>query len=566
MIKFTHIEYKNLNSIGNHPIKIQLDRSPNTLIGGPNGAGKSSMGYAIAFGLYGKFLNGVKLAQAINSTNKKGLLVKIKFEKNGEQWEVIRGEKPKKFEIYRDGTLLDQYANVRDQQAYLELILGMDYKLFTQLVVLNKERYVPFMELTAADRRKIIEDLLDISIFTEMNDIVKQKITGLKRDESTFERDYEVKKTELTGQQKLITQIQDTIKANSESHEQMITEKQDEIASLQQQIDDLQAQYDAIDVSDADKIKKQKSEFQLLATQFETKISEQNKIESFFSDNDVCPTCDQSIDDQIKQKKLSESKAKKSDIQTTLVDLMSELESVINRSTEIATLQSEQTKLNTSISVLNSQIKTLNSDILKMSRSGQNDDLSNKLSDAMVTYSKLEDELQAILEFTRDTIREREMYESLRELLKDDGIKAVIIKEYNALMNQKINEYLQAMNFYIGMRLDENFNESFGAINKEDFSYENLSSGQKTRVNFAIYLALMELASIKNSVVTNILFLDEMISAVDEEGIVEIYNLFKNLLNNKNIFIIEQRFSELASHAFSTIRFRQNQDGFTELE
>lgn len=564
MINFKSVEYKNYQSVGNHPIKIDLDRSSATIVVGPNGSGKSSFLGALAYGLYGKLLSGMKLSQAINSVNKKALLVKVKFEKHGEDWEVIRGEKPKKFEIYRNDELVDQYANARDQQKFLEIILGMDFKLFTQLAVLNKERYVPFMELGAAERRKVVEDILDINIFSEMNDVCKQHIKDLQREEANIEKEREVTKTKMEGQQKLINEIQDSIASASESVQQDLDEKRQRLYELDEELEQIEASMAAIDTSGHKKVKKQMSEFEKLADDFSRQISNSKKTAKFFEDNDHCPTCEQSIDDELRQKKADESEKETSRIQDIISDMMGELEECSKKNEQFEELANKWSELHTKQNQVSFQRSSIEKDIRNLLDRSESSQDNEKLETNINTYHELEDSLDQSTERYKDTIAKREQYETLRDLLKDDGIKATIVKEYNALMNQKINEYLMSMEFYVNMSIDENFKETFHAMHKEDFSYENLSTGQKCRVNLAILLALMDVASVKNSVVTNILMIDEILEPLDAEGVKHVMNLFKEKLTEKHIFCITQRGEEFNDLFNSRIDFKLNGQ-FTEL-
>jgi len=545
-------------------MKLDLDRSPTTVIGGQNGSGKSTMMTALAYCLFGKFLAGIKLAQAINSVNKKNLLTTCTFESKGEEWKVIRGEKPKKFEIYRNGDLVDQYANARDQQKFLELILGMDFKLFTQVVVINKERYIPFMEMGAGDRRKIVEDILGISIFSVMNDVTKQHIKALQQQEANFDRDRQVKLKELEGQQKLITEVQNNIKASSDDLSQQVTEKQDKKQSLEDLAKSIEANMNAINLDGHTKVKKQIKDFEALADQFTKQVTDAKRTAKFFQENDHCPTCEQSITAELKEKKGTESDEKALEVQVIIGELMGELEEVAAKNKEFEQASELWSQLNQKLQTTQFQISSLESDISHLlSRSASSSD-SEKLQSYIDIYDDLETSLETISNDLRAVIEKKDLYEQLRVLLKDDGIKALIVREYNQIMNKKINDYLNSMNFYVNLHIDENFNEKFHSMGREDFTYANLSTGQKTRVNIAITLALLEVASVKNSVVTNILCLDELLEPIDAEGVKDVMNLFKEKLPNKNIFVITQRFAEFEDQFQSAIQFKLN-NGFTEM-
>lgn len=564
MIEFQSLEYKNIMAVGNSPIKIDLSRSPTTVIGGQNGSGKSTILLAFAYCFFGKVINGMKLGQAINSINKKKLLVTGTFKKNGDDWTVIRGDKPKRFEIYKNGDMIDQYANVRDQQKFLELILGMDYKLFTQVILLNKERYVPFMEMGAADRRKIIEDILGISIFTEMNEVVKAKITEKKREEANVDRDREVKKTELEGQKNLVAQLQTSIAESSKQSEDELKELQAQLDSANDSILRIEDELRKLSTEGWSKVQKQLREYGKLADQFSSKIDDSKRMVKFFESNSHCPTCGQDIDDDLKHKKQCESETKISEVEATISDMMVELQKVKEQDDDFKERDERANELMAEKSNFIFQKKQLEKEIDRVMNRSKRSSEHDKLQECINHRDGLETELETLSERLRVVIDERVMLEELRILLKDDGVKALIVREYNSVMNKKINDYLASMDFYVNMTIDENFKEKFHSMGRDGFTYENLSSGQKMRVNIAITLALLEVAAMKNSVVTNVLFLDEILEPIDAEGIKDIMNLFKDRLASKNIFVITQRFDEFEDQFQSAIKFKLN-GGFTEL-
>jgi len=562
--QFTSIEYRNIQSVGNHPIKIHLDKSSTTLIGGLNGAGKSTFLFAFSYGLFGKFPSGTKLADAINSVNKKNLLVKVSFTERGDEYTVVRGEKPKKFEIYKNDELMNQHAHARDQQKLLEVILGMDFKVFTQIVMLNKERYVPFMEMNAGDRRKIVEDILGISIFSYMNEIVKEKIKQNKTDSTNIENDLRVKETELSGQKKLIQQIQASIASKNKDTQDKYEQKESELKFVDHEIEQLEREINQIVLTGHDKVKKQKREYENLAVEFDTKIKQAKKNSSFFQDNDHCPTCGQDITSELKEEKQHECDEEVKQIQNVVAEMLGELEKVISKNDQFEQLTQEKLDLQSTLREKRTEKKSIDGQIKDLIEDSQNGSNGDELQDAVTYYEQLEQQIEAMRESLEQSLRYGEQLEMMRNLLKDDGIKSVIISEYIAIINKKINEYLQAMDFYINMTLDENFKESFGAMHKEKFTMNNLSTGQKTRVNIAIWLALLEVASIKNSVVSNVLMLDEILEPVDAEGIGHVMNLFREKLQDKNIFVITQRFDEFEDLFRSSIKFKLNH-GFTEI-
>lgn len=566
MPKFTLLEYRNVQSVGNHPIKIQLDRNPTTVIGGQNGTGKSTMGFALTYGLYGRFPNGAKLADAINSVNKKNLLVKVWFEERGDEYLVVRGEKPKKFEIYKNDEMLDQSANARDQQKILDSILGMDFSMFTQLVMLNKEQYEPFMQLPLAGRRKIVETILGIGIFGYMNDVVKEKIKSNQAEMATVETNYQVEQSKYDSQLKLIEQIEQSMQEQSQSILDEIESDKKAMEKLSEEIAEHGEKLEALDdpTEQINSINKQIVELRTFAISFKNKIQTAEKHKTFFESNDICPTCSQSITDDLKQSKVHECQ---SEIDQT-VDAQTQLDAKLE---ELTTSLSELQNLENRRSEIKSEIKLLirEYDLYKKSVKSKQDKLDapkndSKLTEAQDQLDTINQKIESLREQSDELKQQAQLLERMRVTLKDDGVKSVIVKEYINLINKKVNEYLQSMGFYINIVLDENFKESFKALHKENFTMSNLSTGQKTRVNLAIWLALLEVGSIKNSVVSNILFIDEILEAMDATGVEDFMKLCREMLSDKNIFVVTQRFDEFKDYFRSSIKFKLN-EGFTEM-
>lgn len=564
MPKFTSIEYKNIQSVGNTPIKISFDKA-NTLIGGHNGSGKSTMGLALTYGLFGKFPSGVKLTDAINSVNKKNLLVKVYFKQRGSDYIIVRGEKPKKFEIYKDGDLQNQDAHSRDQQKTLEVILGMVYQMFTQIVMLNKERYVPFMEMSAGDRRKVVEDILGISVFTTMNDICKQRAKDKQNEIVNLDRDLKIKQTEEQGQTKLIQQIQISIDEAAKNIDSEIKDLSKSLDEKESELVDINNKINNIDVSNRSKIKKSKKDFEVLALDFDRQIKTAKKNAKFFIDNTECPTCNQTIDNNLRKSIELDCDNEVNRINDIISEMMVELEKVIKKEEDVDGLYEKRNQLERLKAKYEDEVVFFKDRLISLESKKETSANKQELDDAIDEYNKIE----SYIETTKFKLEEvyiiQERLENLKTVLKDDGIKAVIVKEYIDLMNKKINEYLQSMNFYINIKLDENFKETFHAIHKENFSMANLSTGQKTRVNIAILLALLEVAAIKNSVVSNVLFLDEIFEPLDADGVKDVLSLFKEKLSDKNIFVITQRFDEFNDYFGDSMRFKLN-SGFTEVE
>lgn len=567
MLKLESIEYKNLNSVGNTPIKLDLNRWTTTLVGGKNGTGKSTAVMAIAYNLYGKFINGMKLEQAINSQNKKNLLTTSQFEQMGDTYSVIRGEKPKRFEIFKNGEKIDKNVKSGDYQAYLDTILGMDYKTFIQLVCINKVKYKPFFEMGAADRRKLVEDVLNISIFSYMNEEVKSDMSDLDKQIRNLTRERDLLKEKQNGVSNLVKQME-TVLAQSVTNlekeidvlEQDKTNHLSEIEKLETSIDD--------SVGKSLALTKQKMNESIRLGESLTK--DLKRIESeikFYESNDVCPTCKQDITNDIKNHKCDELGSSKVELDTEFAVVLTACDNLSQEiddlSAKEATIQSYRTKIHQ----LKLELKVIESSIeekkVKIRKVGESDH-QKTLDDSITQYEELDKKLESMSKELNELYDLNELYSMMKDLLKDDGVKTNIIRDYNGILNRTLNEYLNAMGFYINITLDENFKESFHSMNKESFSYENLSTGQATRLNIAFMLCLLELGSIKNSTSCNLLWLDETLENLDDEGVEDAVRLLKTKLTGKNIFVATQRYDEFVSKFQSSLQFKLN-EGFTEI-
>ena len=564
MTQLKSVEYKNLQSVGNFPMKIDLTRNSTTMVYGHNGAGKSLLGIAICYCLFGRFPSGMTLQTAINSTNKKNLLVTINFESRGKEYQVVRGEKPKKFEIYVDGELMDQDAKAKDQQAKLDMILGFDYKMYTQMIFLNKEKYVPFMEMKSPDRRKYVEEILNISVFSYMNAVCKKRSDDNKREVNNMINDRRAMESDMKAKQDVIDHIEESMNQSSQKNKELIEEKKNEISEYQKENDKIQDELDSISVDGHEKVKKQKQEFEKLAVQFEGKINDAKKVSAFFQENDHCITCEQTIDESLKIKKKNEADETITEVTGVVSDMMEELKTVIEKDNEYKERKERISSLNMSIRENNLKIENARRHIKDLEKSSNDSNNSGKLKEYVEDLESLQSDYSILEEEIENKMHEGNTLDFMRNVLKDDGIKAVIIREYIDLINKKINLYLQSMNYYVNMVLDENFNESFHALHKENFTMNNLSTGQKSRVNLSIWLALLEVASIKNSVVCNLLFLDEILENMDTEGVKDFMNLCSELLSDKNIFVVTQRADEFKDMFRSSIGFKLN-EGYTEI-
>jgi len=564
MIQLHEIAYKNFQSVGNHPMKIQLDRSLSTVIGGQNGSGKTTLNYALTYNLFGKMLSGLKISGAINTTNKKGMYTHTRFTKHGNTYEVIRGEKPKKFEVYKNGEMLDQRANARDMQKMLELIIGMDFKLWCQIVVLNKERFVPFMDMGAADRRKVVEDILDISIFSDMNDELKSQLKEAKDTESDLDHEVQLLRRDVEGKKALVTQIKQQLEEAQDETAEEIKSHTDEIELLEQQIDSLLSEIEDLDEQRMNKLRKDLKEYDSIAVDFSAQRKRIKQDLEFFKDNDSCPTCEQLIDESLREQKSEATKYRLKEIDDAVEEMMQYVAAASEEFEKLDKVATRREYIKHQVEQLRYKIQTHTQEIKRIETRSKTRSEKSSLEKAISDQHDVENALETKIERLREVMIDREVLEDMKHILGDQGIKAQIVSEYISLINKKINEYLISMEFYIGMTLDENFNESFSAMHKESFVLDNLSTGQRARVNLAIWLALLEVAAIKNSVVTNVLFLDEVLENLDAEGVQAFMRLANDKLKDKNLFVVTQRFDEFQDYFQSAIRFKLN-SGFTEI-
>jgi DNA repair exonuclease SbcCD ATPase subunit len=562
MITFTKIRWKNILSTGNAFTEIDLTRSTNTLIVGQNGAGKSTILDAFTFVLFGKPFRKINKPNLLNSINQSNGVVEVEFTIGKREYKVIRGLKPNVFEIFCDKVLLNQDAKSKDYQEHLEkFILKLNYKSFTQVVILGSASFVPFMQLSAADRRTIIEDLLDIGIFSSMNSVVKNQLSELKDKQKDV--DYEMR---LVAEKiKIQKQNIEDHKTNSAAE---IAKKREEIASngidiikLKEDIAKIEKHVDIMLDSLKDRAStEQKSKKMIqIEAKFDSNKSKVEKEIEFYQNNDDCPTCHQSIHEDHKTKSITEKKEKLSEIEKATELLMIEIEKTNKRLDEITKTQESVRNHNSEIVKLNTQFKSLNT---------YNEKLLNEITQIEKNTVSFETdntklkELKVLLEgHVRDAkqyAEDKQYYEFASVLLKDTGIKTKIIKQYLPVMNKLINKYLTAMDFFVNFNLDENFEETIKSRHRDEFSYASFSEGEKMRIDLALLFTWRQVAKMKNSVNTNLLILDEVFdSSLDGVGTEEFLKLLNSLDNNTNVFVISHKGDQLFDKFRSVIKFEK---------
>ena len=568
MILFEKIRWKNFLSTGNQYSEVDFQQNKTTLIVGTNGAGKSTVLDALTFSLFGKPFRKINKPQLVNSTNEKDCRVEVEFSIGNIQWKVVRGIKPAIFEIYRNDAVLDQSAAALDQQKWLEqTVLKMNYKSFTQIVILGSSTFVPFMQLPAAHRREVIEDLLDIKIFSSMNSIIKDKIRQCKDEIRTLELKKESFKDKVQMQQNFIEELENRGKENIKDKEisiMSLTEESGLLMSDNESLEEPLRQYireqDEL-VGYADKLKKLGN----LKGKISQKVSTITKEHKFFTENTVCPTCTQEIGEDFRINRISDAQAKAKELQSGYQELEEAIKEEEERERHFLNLSKEITKHTNGISQNNIKISGCQRQIRNLESEIQT--ITNQLENRNIEHEKLEqfkDNLQNTYEELSTKKDLVNYYDFSYGLLKDGGVKTKIIKKYLPLINQQVNRYLQMMDFYINFTLDEEFNETVQSPIHEDFSYASFSEGEKMRIDLALLFTWREVAGYKNSVNTNLLILDEVFdSSLDGFGTEEFLKIIRYVIKDANVFVISHK-SGLEDRFENVLRFGK-QKGFSRM-
>jgi len=546
MILFKSIRWRNLLSTGNQDTVVNLTENSTNLILGTNGAGKSTILDALTFSLFGKPFRKINKPQLINSINEKDCLVQIEFSIGNTEWKVDRGIKPNIFKIYRDGKVLDQHAAANDQQKWFEQnVLKMNYKSFTQIVILGSSTFVPFMQLTANNRREVIEDLLDIKIFSSMNVLLKEKIRGVKDDIKVLDLKKDTLNEKIDMQKKLIVEIEETASTAIQEKEnkilQLLNEENNLIngnAVIEEDIFKLNKEMEDV-VGAGEKLKTLSN----LKGKISNKVSTITKEHKFFTQNTVCPTCTQPIEETFRINKIEDAQNKAKELQSGYKELEQAINEEEERERQFTILSKEVTSLthgisknNTRISGCRKQITELESEIQTVSSR-----IANRNSEHEALAS-LEETLKTAYQSLADSKSKINYLDFTYGLLKDGGVKSKIIKKYLPLINQQVNRYLQMMDFYINFTLDEEFNETVQSPIHEDFSYASFSEGEKMRIDLALLFTWREVARMKNSVNTNLLIMDEVFdSSLDGFGTDEFLKIIRFVIKDANIFVISHK-------------------------
>lgn len=562
MIIFEKVRWKNFLSTGNWFTEIDFTRSPNTLIIGSNGSGKSTILDALTFGLFGKPFRKINKPQLPNSINEKECVVEIEFKVGKKLYKIIRGIKPNTFEIYQDGKLLNQDAATKDYQEILEKnILKLNFKSFTQIVILGSASFTPFMQLSAADRRNIIEDLLDIQIFSSMNGLVKEKMVEIKDSSSKIKYDMDLTAEKIELQKQNIEEHKKHNDAEIEKKKQEIITSETQIGHLQIDIELIQKHINVLTskILNKDAVETKRTKLSNLENQLSNNLRKLDKEVQFYADNHDCPTCKQTITQEWKEKQILEKQIKKGDISLALNDIEKKIADANNTVNEMLKISkhinehnSEVIKHNASITAINKYVAKLNAEIAELSTR------KNNLEEENTKLKELREKLADLVEKQKQIADEKQYYEFAGTLLKDTGIKTKIIKQYLPIMNKLINKYLTAMDSFINFNLNENFEETIKSRHRDDFSYHNFSEGEKMRIDLAILFTWRQIAKLKNSVNTNLLILDEVFdSSLDTVGTDEFLKLMYDVGQDTNVFVISHKGDQLFDKFRSVIRFEK---------
>ncbi len=555
MIKFEKIRWKNFLSTGNNFTEIDLTQKPTTLVVGDNGAGKSTMLDALSFGLFGKSHRKISKAQLVNSVNQKGTLVEVLFSVNGINYKIIRGIKPNVFEIWANDNMINQNSHAKEYQQILERnILKLTHKSFHQIVVLGSSSFVPFMQLGSGARREVIEDLLDINMFSKMNALLKEKMSILKEGIKDNSHEIEVVKTKINSQKKYLRDLS----ALNTAHRK---EKESEITVLLAEITELQ-DFNTENMSTAttrqqdlskklEKVATSREKLLNYQSSFKSEIKSVVKQAKFFEDNAICPTCDQDIDEDLRDTKKTDAQTRAKELNDVMTESHNKMEEFEAQLKELNTELAEVTELQNTVNNNNQTITRINRNIDRIrneieSMAENTGDLAEANDDLMRLNKELDTKQDQ-----KYKLHENYSYQQVSsELLRDTGIKTKIIKQYLPVINQLTNQYLQILDFFVHFDLDESFNETIRSRFRDNFSYDSFSEGEKQRIDLSLLFTWRQIAKMKNSVATNLLILDETFdSSLDDDGVDNLMKIIHTLGEETNVFVISHK-AELEDAAF----------------
>ena len=565
MILFDTIRWKNFLSTGDQWTEIKLDESPSTLIVGQNGAGKSTILDALCFALFNKPFRKINKPQLVNSVNEKSCKVEVCFSIGRDDYRVFRGIKPTTFEIYKNNKLIDQDAAAKDTQKYLEQsVLKLNFKSFTQVVILGSSTFVPFMQLPAAHRREVIEDLLDIGIFSSMNTLLKDKIRAAQNQSTDCQHMMRLAEERVSSQQKLIGSLRTVNEKHVEEKEKRVAQNQTKIGDTKIKLSEKQEALTTVefDMTEYDRIKKDVSKFKQDKAVKKSDLKRLIGDVKFFESHSDCPTCGQGIKDDFKQKQVESLTNKGNAVTKEIVDIGNEIDALAAQLIEMDEKSSQAHELRSEINILEREIVRLEFENLEIQKELLNLETNtpniDREEETLFTLQKDYDDTSAECANVSRTLNE---YQVVSSLLKDSGIKSQIIKKYIPVFNQLINKYLQSMDFYVNFTLDEEFNEVIKSRFRDEFSYASFSEGEKQKIDLALLFTWREVARMKNSVATNLLILDEVFdSSLDTEGTNELLKILRQLDRSTNTFVISHKGEILVDKFLRTIKFEKVND------
>ena len=564
MIIFRNLKWKNLLSTGNHYTEVNLSNNSNTLVVGENGSGKSTMLDALCFALFGKPFRSINKPQLINSINNKDCVVEVTFDTNNKAYRIVRGIKPNIFEIYCNNELINQEAASRDYQEFLEkFILKLNYKSFTQIVILGSASFTPFMQLSASDRRAIIEDLLDIQIFSTMNTILKEKLSGNKDFISDKKHNIDLIQQKYDLQKKHIEELKQNNDDKVKEYESEIQSHNDTVSTLSSNVEVLAAEVESLHAIVEAKIETEAKVKKItkLESQIESNLSKFRKDISFFQSHDDCPTCRQTIAMEFKEEELGNLSTRVTECEHGLHQLEEKLNAEQEKLNDIANKQKQLNEKQVQIATLNTTITETNKMIARLTK------LANELKESKSVTDLEEQELSNInvtlkelKQHLHNLIDEKTYLETAGNLLKDSGIKTKIVRQYLPVINKLVNKYLASLDFFVNFNLDESFKETIKSRHRDEFTYASFSEGEKQRIDMALMLTWRAVAKLKNSSNTNLLILDETFdSSLDANGTEELMKIL-HLLEGVNLFVISHKGDILQDKFANVIRFKKEKN------
>lgn len=565
MIQFQKILWRNFLSTGNQFTEIDFVAHQTTLIVGENGAGKSTILDALCFGLFGKAFRNINKPQLVNSINQKQCEVQVFFNIGKREYKIVRGLKPTVFEIYVDNELLSQEAASKDYQKYLEeKILKLNFKSFTQIVILGSASFTPFMQLPQGHRREVIEDILDIQIFTTMNSILKNRLATTKTEMTSFENEITLGKQAVKLQKDYIAKLEKDIEKRAQDNQLEIERTHRDIANATSSVTIIQSSIAELQqtLPDEKSLVSKRAEWSTLLKSLSERIKSANNNIDFYETHDECPTCSQSISDDLKEKAIEKHTHKIDEVQTAIDTLSVKITGIEEKIEHIAAVKETISAYQMQVIELNSDIITKQALIKKMTDDTDRDKIDTIELDS--AKDQLKELAKSILEVSakKSALSETYFYlEAAATLLKDTGIKTKVIRQYIPIINKLVNKYLSAMDFFVSFELDESFNESIKSRHRDDFSYASFSEGEKQRIDLALLFTWRTIAKMKNSVSTNLLLLDEVFdSSLDANGTDYVMNLLDTLDDDTHVFVISHKGDQLFDKFKNVIRVEKHQN------